>query len=244
MVGLPDIYRTGYQDAVLSTTNIGRIDFVNCTFEIALWYGESRAWKCSYSIEHPFKTFSRETDAELQHEFERRTCHLHQDYFNPEDYYTMKLDQVRQEVYVQGFLQWCFSSKDLARASLWPYPDATKQLQWLKTSLDELDAGTEKSINRAYLCYKDAWRKYIGCSPNRKKCQITKEEWQITKEEWQIMEDIYWEEWNEDTQKFDLHKLDLLDCAFFAAVLNITPGIPEAPYPIDSLLKIEQETVK
>ena len=60
-----------------------------------------------------------------------------------------------------------------------------------------------------------------------------------TKEEWQIKEDIYWEEWTKYSDELDPHKLDLLDCAFFAALLNITPGVSESPYPLDSHLKIE-----
>ena len=53
----------------------------------------------------------------------------------------------------------------------------------------------------------------------------------VAKVDWQMEMDIYW----------DGEKLDLLDCAFFAAVLSIIRGVAEPPYKIDSQLKPARE---
>ena len=74
--------------------------------------------------------------------------------------YSLHSNWVRDQLYRQWFFEWCLDSKDIVRALLWPYHDPEKQLQWLKTSLDELDEDTQQFISEAYDLYNREWRIY------------------------------------------------------------------------------------
>ena len=116
-----------WQNALFSRTKIGRIGFVNCTFVVAVacfphWILREgvevqgmKEW--SFSIDHPVKTFSTESRAELQREYDRRSFHLDINEFEGAHHrYYDRLSAVEGLLYPQLFLEWCLDSKDIARA--------------------------------------------------------------------------------------------------------------------------------
>ena len=233
-----------------SAKYLTRIAFVNCTFEVCVarfpyrTFQEGKilrdeSWEWSYSFKAPVKTVSKDFRAAMQHELERRTCHLDRGEFyswgqgGARDY-DVRWSDVEDEVYHHSFLEWCLDSKHTARALLWPCPQPEKQLQWLKTSLDTLDQDTRQSLSEAFASYNTHWREYTVYLPiERGPFDVTSSpvfKQQIlppANKNWQMEEDIYWQG----------RKLDLLDCAFLAALLKITPRVSKSPYPIVNHLK-------
>ena len=148
------------EDCSPTKTNLQRIGFVNCSFEIPIArfeYGDS-SWQWSYCVEHLIKTISKDTTVKLlRDEFERRTGHLDlMEFYEgvPNNYkYHDMLDFVHFEIGRQWCLEWCLTRNGMARALLWPYPDSGKQMRWLKTSLDTLDERTKERLSKAYHSY-------------------------------------------------------------------------------------------